>query len=574
MMIRFRNPGTQFDTQVHVIQILYDNLKEQDSFTLQDMASVIAQERLMTAYGYAGDAALALSNTENESMNSALMNAKMYAEVFRMLGWVTPSGVKSYPLEFTYIGVHVALARGDVKKLYEQCVFGINNPNELTANMSYTEQVRFFKCALKSLIDLDDVMYKHELCLGPMSVNDVSLVEYENMISRIKALRGNAMRLKSSFLELANSLNMKPTPVDNCTRLPVALLKSCGLVECYATNKLYPPRKLECLRITEHGKNVFAQLETMKDLRIDEFNSYDKGTQNALIRLGIYSMLKRAGYDTTPVEEMISADETLCHEILQGRDLLFSPYQTIRHDRIDEAMGFSKVKSNNTAAASVLDVSQAFVGDRTAVTAITNWNLDVETKARLEWLNLEEDADFLNRVNELVGKGNSQEQIVNTLFEYYHTAKQGTFYPLISTLFKIMGFQCAFSRPGDNGARWDAIIDDELRSIPIEIKSPTEEEHISVKAIRQAVENKIVLLSRRTHITERSVTTLAVGYYLPNERAEVSRLIQDFKNTFGIKVGVIDLHTLLTISISVLIDGVGFDKEKLYELEGMISANS
>lgn len=572
-MIRFRNPGTQFDTQVHVMQILYENLKDQYSFTLRDMAYVIAQERLMTAYGYAGDVALALSNTKNESMNSALMNAKMYAEVFRMLGWVTPSGKKSYPLEFTYIGAHVALAKGDVKKLYEQCVFGINNPNELTARVSYTEQVRFFKCALRSFINLDGIMYKHELCLGPMSVNDVSETEYESMIDRIKKIRGNYSRLKSAFLELANSLNMKPTPVDNCTRLPVALLKSCDLVESYATNKLYPPRKMECLCITKHGKEAYTQLETMKDLRIDEFNSYNTDIQCALIRIGIYSMLKRANYDMSPVEEIMSADEVLCQEVLQGKSLLFSPYQTIRHDRIDEAMKFPRERLDNTTTF-VFEESNTFAVDRTAMTTITNWNLDVKTKARLEWLNLEEDSDFLNRVNELVGMRKNKDEIVKFLFEYYHTAKQSTFYPLISTLFKLMGFQCTFSRPGDNGARWDAIIDDESRSIPIEIKSPTEEEHISVKAIRQAVENKIVLLSRRTHITEPGVTTLAVGYYLPNERAEVSRLIQDFRNTYGIKVGVIDLNTLLTISISILIDGVGFDKEKLYELEGMISANS
>lgn len=37
----------------------------------------------MTAYGYAGDDALKLSNTDQDSMNSALMNATMYAEVFR-----------------------------------------------------------------------------------------------------------------------------------------------------------------------------------------------------------------------------------------------------------------------------------------------------------------------------------------------------------------------------------------------------------------------------------------------------------------------------------------------------------
>ena len=135
-----------------------------------------------------------------------------------------------------------------------------------------------------------------------------------------------------------------------------------------------------------------------------------------------------------------------------------------------------------------------------------------------------------------------------------------------------MGFKCSFSRPGDNGARWDAIIDDPVRSIPIEIKSPTEEQHLSIKAIRQALENKIILLSRQTHSTTPEVSTLAVGYHMPNERAEVSRLISDIKATYGYKIGVIDLNSLLSLSISILVDEKGFDKEKLYVLEGLMNA--
>ena len=136
-MIRFRNPGTQYSTQIQVIKQLYSALGKQANFTLDDMAVVIAQSKLMTAYGYAGDDAIRLSHTEQESMNSAKMNAKMYAEVFRMLGWVTPySADASYPLVFTYIGIHVALSEGDCSSLYEQCVLGINNPTQLTDNMS------------------------------------------------------------------------------------------------------------------------------------------------------------------------------------------------------------------------------------------------------------------------------------------------------------------------------------------------------------------------------------------------------------------------------------------------------
>ncbi len=71
-MLRFRNPGTQYSTQVQVIKQLYAALGHQESFSLNDIAVVIAQGRLMTAYGYAGDDAIRLSMTDQESMNSAL----------------------------------------------------------------------------------------------------------------------------------------------------------------------------------------------------------------------------------------------------------------------------------------------------------------------------------------------------------------------------------------------------------------------------------------------------------------------------------------------------------------------
>ena len=73
-MLRFRNPGTQYSTQVQVIKQLYAALGHQESFSLNDMAVVIAQGRLMTAYGYAGDDAIRLSMTDQESMNSECKN--------------------------------------------------------------------------------------------------------------------------------------------------------------------------------------------------------------------------------------------------------------------------------------------------------------------------------------------------------------------------------------------------------------------------------------------------------------------------------------------------------------------
>ena len=570
-MIRFRNPGTQYSTQVQVIKQLYAELHTQTYFTLEDMAVVIAQGRLITAYGYAGNDALRLSNTDQESMNSALMNAKMYAEVFRMLGWVTPFEEKaSYPLVFTYIGIHVALSTGDCSKLYEQCVLGINNPTQLTDKMHYDERVRFFKCALRTFIELGGIMYKHELCLGPMSVNDEDENAFNKMIQHVKSLRGDYGRLKRAFENLAANLGMKTTPVDNCTRLPIAFMKSCNWVESVQNDSLYG-KSMSCLKITKHGVETYENIKDMFDLRLDQYVRFNENTQNSLIRLGTYSMLSRAGYDVSSVQSTIMSDRKACINIIGDKDLLFSPSQTIRRMQVENALNL-KMGEGIASQHSIAAFSSA-VEEREALNNTQVLKLNIPESITTNMLSSPEDRDFLQRVNNLVELGNSSRSIVNNLFEYYKDATQATFYPLIATLFKIMGFDCSFSRPGDNGARWDAIISDPRRSIPIEIKSPTEEQHLSIKAIRQALENKIILLSRKTHITTPETTTLAVGYYMPNERAEVSRLISDFKATFGYRIGVLDLKSLLAISISILIEGKGFDREKLYQLEGLANAS-
>lgn len=236
-MIRFRNPGTQYTTQVQVFKELYKEYKDAPSFDLDDMASTITKTKLMTAYGYAGEAALALSNTENDSLNSTKMNAKMYAEVFRLLGWITSVGNGSYPLVFTYIGEHAA-STDDVLPLYEQCVLGINNPQEIM-DVKYDEKVRFFKAALFSLEDLDGIMYKHELCLGPMSIDDLDEKQYRKMIAYLRGLRGSYRRYEVAYKALCDDLQVKPTLPDNSTRLPIAFMKTCGWIESERSRSLY-----------------------------------------------------------------------------------------------------------------------------------------------------------------------------------------------------------------------------------------------------------------------------------------------------------------------------------------------
>ena len=80
---------------------------------------------------------------------------------------------------------------------------------------------------------------------------------------------------------------------------------------------------------------------------------------------------------------------------------------------------------------------------------------------------------------------------------------QAQFYPLVTHLLQLLGFRSELSRPGVNYQRWDACVWLHSQAVPIEIKSPSEEEFLSTKAIRQALENKVVLLSRGGYRTSR-----------------------------------------------------------------------
>ena len=158
------------------------------------------------------------------------------------------------------------------------------------------------------------------------------------------------------------------------------------------------------------------------------------------------------------------------------------------------------------------------------------------------------------------------------LFDEHRNDKKDIFYPLISTLFKIIGFDSEVSRDGDNGSRFDVVIVDKNKSIPIEVKSPTEEEVVNIKAIRQALENKIVMLSRKKFITDNETTSMAVGYELPNNRADIQNLIYAIKETFGFRIGVIGFKSLLYIAVNFLIKEKSVDKNSIFMLEGLNDA--
>ena len=357
---------------------------------------------------------------------------------------------------------------------------------------------------------------------------------------------------------------MTVVSVQKCTRFPISVLKYCGWVESVRCN-VYG-KSMVFMKLTAYGEETARKLKGYKDIRLNDYEKLSKSQRKALIRLGAYSMLSRANFETSEVQKEMKQDSKEIEGITQGKEILFSPYQTLDLITVNDALNIqmtSQIEIHEKRISPVLKTYARRIIKGDVVKIDNNMALKQEMMT-------EDTEQFINHVIQLNKQNESIEQIVNILFIEHDKDTKSEFYPLVEVLFRIIGVDCHKSRDGVNGERWDAMIRDIERSIPIEIKSPGEEENISIKAIRQALENKIVLLSRKTYITDNETSSFAVGYKTPNDRAEVAELIQNIKKTYGYKIAVFDITSLFLLAVNIIINQKGIDIEKLYTLEGIV----
>ena len=144
-MIRFRNPSSSLETMLASFDQLYSELAEKKYFDNDDIAEVLAKANLMASSGFTGDAALSLGANKDRSRDKTYNNAKMFAEIYRLLGLISTVNNVSSNYRFTFIGEHMVVPNADKKAIVEQCILGMNNPNKIM-DVSYDESVRFFSC--------------------------------------------------------------------------------------------------------------------------------------------------------------------------------------------------------------------------------------------------------------------------------------------------------------------------------------------------------------------------------------------------------------------------------------------
>jgi hypothetical protein len=572
-MLRIANPGSDIDGFIRIFRTLFDVLKDRQPFDLDDMSSAMVKNNLATSCGFMGEKALELSTRADRSRDPLYNQSKMYSELYRTLGWIHPLPNDRLRFTFTFLGAHVVEAERDPDALMRECLLGIAFPNEVL-DAKGDAKLRPFACILRTMGALGGLLCRDEMIIGPLSLgDDRSATDFDGMVARLRGLRGDAKRLQRELDALGRSRHISQTTMENYTRFPIAVLVWAGWATKQRRSDVYasPVRFLE---LTEAGHGTLASIGSMADVRAADLAPLPADVGDAVSRLAAYQMLGRAGFDLEPVSSVLMEAETKCKIarasfLRPGVDLLFSPFQELSPSAADRC--FPRVGKMTVTTSAGPSPAGAAVKSMPVRVAATESPVTLRPRAS-------------SGVGRAVGRSVVADELLavlrhakndpivatEVLAKKYVGANQGDFYPLVAELFTVAGVPCTASRAGVNYQRSDAMMVDATQSIPVEIKSPGEELFLSVKAVRQAAENKIILLARKAHPTRPETTSLAVGFNLPNDRSEVSSLIQDLYDAFRIRVGVIDFRSLVRMALASATGAGVIDRMELAALHGII----
>ncbi len=563
-MLRFPNPGSDIDSFIRIYQELFEALKGQSSFDLDDVSRVLVERNLATSSGYMGDEALRRSYNEDRSRDRLYNQSKMYSELYKALGWLHPTPEGALIFRFTYLGAHVVVAKRDPAAIFNESILGIAYPNSvLDVKGKYV--LRPFVTILRTLSVLDGLLCRDEMIVGPLCLeDDTDPVKFNGMITELKAIRKSWANLEAKVNQVSRDRSISTTTMENYTRFPLAVLKWTGWTTSQR-RKDYYGKSIPFLVLTDEGRKVIRRVTGCRDIRAKNIQRADQKTRAAIVRAAFYQMLDRAGFDTSSVQGQLAQDLTQASTFLGAlnQPILFSPFQELDPQYVQPI--FPQVSGVKDATHSKLDTPVT-----TSVLHQLFSQVTLSTVTAGE-TNLRADNDIVALFRDAAQRsGSNLGRVADLIAEQQRGANKGDFYPFVARLFRALGYNCEYSRPGVNYQRWDAIIIDKEHTIPIEIKSPGEEEFLSVKAVRQALENKVILLSRKSFPTQTDTTSLVVGYNLPNDRSEVASLIADIHKAFNITIGVIDLRSLLRLVAATVLEGKAHNVGELRSLYGII----
>ncbi|MFH1579755.1 MAG: hypothetical protein ABIE25_06310 [Thermoplasmatota archaeon] len=347
-IVRFPNPVSDIRMFWETYRVLYGDLHNKTDFGHDDISRTMIEHRLVTSRGAAGQEAAKRSYDEDRTRDPLYNQAKMYSELYRLLGWMHPGKDRTH-FVMTHLGDYVAGENTwqTAVELVKQCVLSIVIPNPQVESRS-ENRIRPFPFGLRLIEGSDGVILRDELIITALCVpDDRAPGALKGAIGLIKSLRGDYKNLRKELSMKAGDL--QENTLQNYTRFPLGILKSSNWALPDVDSSLYG-KKLTCYRITGHGVAQVANLQKMKDIRDEDLNKFPEDARKSFGVLSHYSFLERAGYPLGEAAALIHTIEDDCREILgkfkiEHRNLiLFSPYQQLSRDETAEMERFFRSK--------------------------------------------------------------------------------------------------------------------------------------------------------------------------------------------------------------------------------------
>ncbi|EMR8941042.1 hypothetical protein WKS02_000137 [Yersinia enterocolitica] len=523
-----------------------DNIDRDEYFDLFDMKEILALNGFISSSGATGLKALQKGDNVDRSRDAIYNQCKMYAEVYRSLGWVG-SVDKALDYYITPFGRHVLNSKVKPQLIFEHCLLGIENPNDILV-IPRKYRLRPFLAILKCARELEGYMSKEEMIYGPLFLSDDSnLEEIDSTCKEILQLRNDKTEFKNKLEAKYIEREITANTASNYTRFPIAAIQFVG----------WFTKKNGCFHLTEYGYNALYLAEKKNDFRYIDIS--DDIFLDDLSKFSYYDFLLNHGYNLGNLAiDHEQAKKNLPKEITEY-GTLFSPFSVMNSKRLSQIFNFMIPSTKRKTSVELTDK----YNNKERVNTIVPFKFTVNTS------NI--DNKYSNRLKELIAS-QEEKHVIKLIKDEVRLYKKDKFYPWVSDVFAIIGINCNIPQHGNNSVRWDAILlnQDNTDSIPIELKSPTEELHLSVKAIRQALENKIVLQSRKVISNAPTSSSLAIGFELPNKRSEVDALISAFYNIFGFSVAVISTEYLIKLTIECVKEEKKLDFTDFSCLRGII----
>ena len=239
-------------------------------FDLDDMVAAIVRENLATSSGYMGTTAISRSTRSDRSRDPLYNQLKMYAELFRALGWIHPTEQSALNFTFTLLGRQIQAAEQHYLPLTEETVLGISYPSHVLS-VKGNHALRPFAFLLLTMGACEAALSRDEMIVGPLSAeSDRSNDAVPKMAAMIQNLREAPKDIAAELTKVAEEQGIQVNTLKNYTRWPIAVMRDLGWTQKARLRFRKGNISFDVHQLTERGKEIAERVATSADLRIDQ----------------------------------------------------------------------------------------------------------------------------------------------------------------------------------------------------------------------------------------------------------------------------------------------------------------